>query len=120
METYIVYVKTNASSYITGVNSSDFLEDTAGWLKIDSGYGDKYHHAQHNYLPQPLRTSGGALRYKLVDGKPVECTAEEIAAQEKALKPVPTPSLANRVEVLETDAVETREALEMILSGVTE
>ena len=120
METYIVYVKTNASSYITGVNSSDFLEDTAGWLKIDSGYGDKYHHAQNNYFPQPIRTMSGAYRYKFVDGQPVECTAEEIAAQEEALKPVPTPSLENRVEVLETDAVETREALEMILSGVTE
>ena len=81
METYIVYVKTNASSYITGVNSSDFLEDTAGWLKIDSGYGDKYHHAQHNYFPQPIYTESGVYRYKLVDGKPIECTAEEIAAQ---------------------------------------
>lgn len=102
METYIVYVKTNASSYITGVNSSDFLEDTAGWLKIDSGFGDKYHHAQGNYFPQPLRTDGGAYRYKLDDGKPVECTAEEIAAQEEALKPVPTPTLESRVETLET------------------
>ena len=120
METYIVYVKTNASSYITGVNSSDFLEDTAGWLKIDSGYGDKYHHAQNNYFPQPIYTEGGACRYKLVDGKPVECTQEEIAQQKEALKPVPTPTLESRVEVLETDAAETREALEMILSGVTE
>ena len=102
METYIVYVKTNASSYITGVNSSDFLEDTAGWLKIDSGYGDKYHHAQGNYFPQPIYTESGACRYKLVDGQPVECAAEEIAAQEEALKPVPTPSLENRVEVLES------------------
>ena len=102
METYIVYVKTNASSYITGVNSSDFLEDTAGWLKIDSGYGDKYHHAQGNYFPQPIYTESGACRYKLVDGQPVECTAEEIEAQEEALKPVPTPSLENRVDVLES------------------
>lgn len=117
---YIVYVKTNASGYITAVNSSAFLTDTAGWTEIDSGYGDKYHHAQGNYFSQPIRTMGGAYRYKLVDGQPVECTAEEIAAQEEALKPVPTPSLENRVEVLETDAAETREALEMILSGVTE
>ena len=29
-------------------------------------------------------------------------TAEEIAAQEEALKPVPTPTLENRVEVLES------------------
>lgn len=117
---YIVYVKTDSVGYITAVNSSAFLPDTAGWTEIERGYGDKYHHAQGNYFPQPIITEGGAYRYKLVDGVPTECTAEEIAAQEEALKPVPTPSLENRVEVLETDAAETREALEMILSGVTE
>ena len=99
---YIVYVKPNDSGYITAVNSSAFLTDTTGWTEIDSGFGDKYHHAQGNYFPLPIITDGGAYRYKLVDGKPVECTAEEIAAQEEALKPVPTPSLENRVEVLES------------------
>ena len=99
---YIVYVKTNSSGYITAVNSSAFLTDTTGWTEIDSGNGDKYHHAQGNYFSQPIITDGGAFRYKLLDGVPVECTAEEIAAQEEALKPVPTPSLENRVEVLES------------------
>lgn len=101
-EPYIVYVKTNSNGYITTVNSSAFLPDPTGWTEIDSGYGDKYHHAQGNYFPLPIRTMGGAYRYKLVDDKPVECTAEEIAAQEEALKPVPTPSLENRVDVLES------------------
>ena len=99
---YIVYVKTDANGYITAANSSAFLTDTTDWTEIDRGYGDKYHHAQGNYLPQPIVTGSGAYRYKLVDGQPVECTAEEIAAQEEALKPVPTPSLENRVEVLES------------------
>lgn len=99
---YIVYVKPNDSGYITAVNSSAFLTDTTGWVEIDRGYGDKYGHAQGNYFPQPIITMGGAYRYKLVDGVPTECTAEEIAAQEEALKPVPTPSLENRVEVLES------------------
>ena len=120
MKPYIVYVKTNDSGHIAAVNSSAFLPDTAGWVEIDSGYGDKYHHAQGNYFPLPIITMGGAYRYRVVDGKPVECTPEEIAAQEEALKPVPTPTLESRVEVLEIDASETREALEMILSGVTE
>ena len=102
MNPYIVYAKTDSNGYITAVNSSAFLTDTAGWTEIDSGYGDKYHHAQGNYFPESIITMGGAYRYKLVDGKPVECTAEEIAAQEEALKPVPTPSLENRVEVLES------------------
>ena len=99
---YIVYYKTDSNGYITAVNSSAFLTETIGWKEIDSGYGDKYHHAQGNYFPKPIRTMGGAYRYKLVDGVPTECTAEEIAAQEEALKPVPTPSLENRVEVLES------------------
>ena len=102
MKPYIVYVKTDSGGYITAVNSSAFLTDTTGWTEIDSGYGDKYHHAQGNYFPESIITEGGAHRYKLVDGKPVECTAEEIAAQEEVLKPVPTPSLENRVEVLES------------------
>lgn len=91
-ETYLVYVKTDSDGYITAVNSSAFLTDTTGWTEIDSGYGDKYHHAQGNYFPLPIITDGSAYRYKLAEGKPVECTPEEIAAQEEALKPEPTPS----------------------------
>ena len=81
---YIVYVKPNSNSYITAVNSSAFLSDLTDWVEIDSGFGDKYHHAQGNYFPKSIYTMGGAYRYKLVDGKPVECTAEEIAEQEEA------------------------------------
>ena len=45
---YIVYAKTDEQGCIIGVNSSDFVE--AGWgVQIDSGEGDKYHHAQGNY-----------------------------------------------------------------------
>lgn len=83
---YIVYVKPNESGYITAVNSSAFLTDTTGCVEIDSGYGDKYHHAQGNYFPQPIRTMGGAYRYKLVGGRVVECSASEILEQEAAAK----------------------------------
>ena len=91
-EIYIVYAKTNSNDYITAVNSSAFLDDTTGWTEIDSGYGDKYHHAQGNYFQESIITEGGAHRYKLVDGVPAECTAEEIKAQEEANKPIPTPT----------------------------
>lgn len=84
---YIVYVKLNENGYITAVNSSVFLTDTTDWVDIDRGYGDKYHHAQGNYFPEFIYTDGGAYRYKLVDGSPVECTTEEIAKQEEANKP---------------------------------
>ena len=82
---YKVYVKTDSNGYITAVNSSAFLTDTDGWTEIDSGYGDKYHHAQGNYFPEFLTMDSNVWRYKLVDGAPVECSAEEIAAQEEAL-----------------------------------
>ena len=103
MHDYNVYAKTNADGYITAVNSSAFLADTTGWAEIDRGYGDKYHHAQNNYFSQPIRTESGVYRYKLVDGKPVECTAEEIAAQEAARpRPEDKPSLESRVDTLES------------------
>lgn len=98
MEPYIVYVKANSNGYIAAVNSSAFLPDTTGWTEIDSGYGDKYHHAQGNYFPEPIYTDGGAYRYKLAEGVPVECTAEEIAQQEEALKPVDEPTQEDRIE----------------------
>ena len=103
MEEYQVYVKISKSGYIIAVNSSDFLTDETGWTQIDSGIGDKYHHAQGNYLPGPLMTVGGAYRYKLVNGKPVECTPEEIAEQEEANQPEPTPSIPEEVEALKNE-----------------
>lgn len=89
---YIVYVKPDSDGYIAAVNSSAFLTDTTGWVEIDRGYGDKYHHAQGNYFPESIFTEGGAYRYKLADGKAVECTPEEIEEQEAANRPAPAPS----------------------------
>ena len=103
MEKYTVYVKVNESGYITAVNSSAFLNDFTGWTEIDQGQGDKYHHAQGNYLPGPLMTDGGAYRYKLVNGKSVECTSEEIQEQETANQPEPTPSIPEEVEALKNE-----------------
>ena len=102
MYDYIVYVKPTDAGYITAVNSSAFLTDTTGWVELDRGAGDRYHHAQNNYFDQPIRTNSGVYRYKLVDGKPVECTAEEIAAQEAANKPVPVPTTEARLKELES------------------
>lgn len=86
MNRYIVYAKLNTDGYIIAVNSSAFLTDTAGWIEIDSGYGDKYGHAQSNYFSKPIRTISGAYRYKLMDYKTIECTADEITQQEELQK----------------------------------
>ena len=101
---YTVYVKINSNSFITAVNSSAFLTDTTGWVEIDSGYGDKYHHAQGNYFDNLVMTMGGAYRYKLVDGKAVECTAEEIDAQELANV---HPAKPTQLDVIEAQAAYT-------------
>lgn len=62
--------------------------DLTGWTKIDEGYGDRFSLAQSHYLDKPLY-DGAVLRYKLVDGKVVERTAEEIEADKAKLpKPV--------------------------------
>lgn len=98
---YKVYARMNDSGCITAVNSSAFLADPTGWTEIDSGTGDKYHHAQGNYFPLPLVTDGGAYRYKLVLGTPIECTESEIQEQEEANKPLQEPSIDDRVKGLE-------------------
>lgn len=101
MKPYIVYVKTNSDGYITAVNSSAFLEDVTEWVEIDSGFGDKYHHAQGNYFPKPIKTFGVAYCYKMIDGVVVECTDEEITAQETANRPIAVPTTEERVDALE-------------------
>ena len=87
--TYKVYVKADLNGTITAINSSAFLPDTTGWTEIDEGDGDKYHHAQGHYLPKPIRTMQGIYQYKLVDGKVIERTAEEIQADIAAIPPPP-------------------------------
>ena len=95
-EPYIVYVKTDAGNRITDINSSAFLSDTDGWTEIDRGYGDSYHHAQGNYFPQPIMDDRGIYRYKLVDGKPVERTQEEMDAD--YVEPEVMPTQLDRIE----------------------
>lgn len=99
----IVYAYPNENCYITAVNSSAFLTDLTGWVEIDRGHGDKYYHAMGNYFPESICTDGGAYRYKLVNGKAVECTQEEITQQEEANKPIPAPTPEERIAELEAE-----------------
>lgn len=99
MKPYIVYVKLDDANRITDVNSGAFLRDVTGWTEIDSGYGDKYHHAQGNYFDKPIMDERGIYRYKLVVGKPVERTQEEMDAD--WVEPVPQPSDTERIAALE-------------------
>ena len=98
---YIVYVKTDDANRITAVNSNTFLTDTDGWTEIDSGYGDKYHHAQGNYFDKPLYDERSICRYKLVNGRPVERTQEEMDAD--YVPPEVKPTDAERISQLESE-----------------
>lgn len=80
MEQYIVYVQTDHMGRITAVQSSAFLPDPTGWTDIDRGTGDRFHHAQGNYLPMQLTDERGIYRYRLQYGQPVERTQEEMDA----------------------------------------
>lgn len=101
MQPYIVYVRTDDAERITAINSSAFLTDTTGWVQIDSGYGDKYHHAQGNYFDKPLYDERGICRYKLVNGRPVERTHEEMDAD--YVPPEVKPTDEERILQLESE-----------------
>lgn len=75
---YSVYVTVREDGAIMAINSSGFISDVTGWTKIDEGSGDRFHHAQGNYLPGPVFDERGIPRYKLVDGEVVERTQEEM------------------------------------------
>lgn len=86
-----VYVRTDEKGNIISVNSSIFLTDTADWVEIDKGEGDRYVHAQGNYFEKPLAIGNGIYRYKLIDGAAAEKTAEEISEEIQAI-PAPEPT----------------------------
>lgn len=97
---YKVLVRVDSADRVVDINSSAFVQDTDGWTEIDSGYGDRYHHAQGNYLPLPLMDERGVYRYKLVDGKVAERTREEMYGD--YVPPEQRPTTEQRVDALET------------------
>ena len=103
MDVYKVYVRVDESGRIVSINSSAFIRDTEGLVEIDRGPGDRYHHAQGNYLPGPLMDGRGVFRYKLEGGKVIERTEEEMLAD---VKPHVKSELENRLDRLET-AIDT-------------
>lgn len=142
MKPYGVYIKMDTENRIIDINSSAFLTNTDGWMKIDEGYGDKYHHAQGNYLPGPLMDERGIFRYKIVEfvdwpeGKIIheffhegeeygifERTQEEMDAD--FTPPVAVPdgsmeSLVAEVAALKESNAQLQEALDLLLSGEVE
>jgi hypothetical protein len=75
---YKVYVSLQ-DGYITSINSEIFLsqEEIQTMTEIDQGQGDKYAHAQSQYLEKGLVDEHGRYNYKFVEGKVVEVAEEE-------------------------------------------
>lgn len=72
---YKVYVSLQ-DGYITSINSEIFLsqEEIQTMTEIDKGQGDKYAHAQSQYLEKGLVDELGRYNYKFVEGKVIEVT----------------------------------------------
>lgn len=74
-----VYINKDSENNITSINSSIFLseEEMDSMTEIDQGQGDKYAHAQGQYLEKGLVDEHGRYNYKYVEGKVVEVTEAE-------------------------------------------
>ena len=88
---YKVYVKLNEDKCITLIDSEIFLTDDEiqGMTNIDEGEGDKYAHAQSQYLEKSLYDELGRYNYKYIDGAVVEI-AEKYKPTPTAQKSEPT------------------------------
>lgn len=86
---YRVYVFLS-NGYITSINSEIFLsqEEIDTMTEIDKGQGDKYAHAQSQYLDKGLVDEQGRYNYKFVEGKVVEVAeAEKPTIEEPKAEP---------------------------------
>ena len=86
---YKVYVSLQ-DGYITSINSDIFLseEEIQAMAEIDQGQGDKYAHAQRQYLEKGLVDEKGRYNYKFVEGKVIEVAEADKQTIEEA-KAVP-------------------------------
>ena len=57
-----VYIKVNDNNEVIDIASQDFITDVSDYILIDSGYGDRYRHAQSQYLEKELLL-GNVYRY---------------------------------------------------------
>ena len=90
-----VYVKTDANDVITEINSDIFLHTVEEYTLIGEGNGDRFAHAQGNYLECGLFDERRRYNYKLHDGIVVKLTE----AEKEELFPVSTPTLSD-IELL--------------------
>lgn len=104
-----VYVQVDEKNRITRIEGGYTTpEDLTSWVQIDEGEGDRYNLCQSHYFPGGLYTEDGIPRYKLDDGRAMERTEEEIAADREALpKPGPTEAqlLGRKITALQLEQI---------------
>ena len=93
-----VLVRIDDAGRVTAINSDAFVSGD-GWTQIDEGEGDRYRHAQNNYLIEPLTDERGVYRYKLVDGLVAQRTQAEMDADFDA-RPAPEPTAQEKERTL--------------------
>ena len=104
-----VYIKIDSENRVTAVKSEIFISDTSGWVEIDNGDGDRFTHAQGNYLPKPITDENGVYRFKFENGAICERSEDEMAAD----MPVPEPTPPTNAEL----AAAIAELAEVICGG---
>lgn len=95
-----VYVRIDNNNVVIQVDSSIFLFEVEGWIKVDEGQVDKYSHAQGNYLDKPLMDIQGKYNYQLVDDKVIELTKEEKERLFPTQAPQPTQEEILRAKII--------------------
>lgn len=67
-----VYIETDKDKNIIKVFSDAFEDPINSSILIDSGFGDKYRHAQSQYFDKPLMNEEFQFNYKYENGEIIE------------------------------------------------
>ena len=94
MDKIKVYIQTDTNKTVTVINSSIFLQDSTDWIEIDEGNGDKYAHAQGQYLEKGLMDEKGRYNYKY------DTSLVELTEAEKEILFPPAPILPTPEEIV--------------------
>lgn len=111
-----VYALVDGQGRITRIDGGytmSNITDLSGWVLIDEGDGDRFNLCQNNYLPKPLTDERGVYRYKLVDGKIVDRTEQEME-EDYRNQPLPAPT---QLDIIEAQAMYTAMMTDTLLEG---
>ena len=109
---YSVFIKTDERGVLIDIDSDAFLTSFDGWEKIDEGFGDKYHHAQCNYLEKPKMDENGVYRYEKKNGKIKERKKKDMEADVQEQPKQPTDR--ERIDELENTVKEFAQIINAI------